>query len=101
MNRVRQPRTIGDSERDQPLDGHGPPPGAGTENEGEREREREREGGRDERREGGGVPASSTICQELQNLQSHHGERISLAFCDLHAREVNLNYPDLEASIIK
>ena len=42
----------------------------------EREKQRERE--RDERREGGGLPASSTICKKLQNLQSHHGERISL-----------------------
>ena len=43
---VSQPRTIGDPERDQPHDGHGPPPGA------ERKREREREGKRErERRE--------------------------------------------------
>jgi len=43
LNIVRQPRTIGDPERDQPHDGHGPPPGAGRESESERERERERE----------------------------------------------------------
>ena len=28
LDSVRQPRTIGDPERDQPHDGHGPPPGA-------------------------------------------------------------------------
>jgi hypothetical protein len=73
---VSQPRTIGDPERDQPHDGHGPPPGADRKREREREGKRERE--RDEKREGGGVPASSSICQEPQHLQSHHGERISL-----------------------
>jgi len=46
--------------------------------EREREREREREVERDERQEGVSVPASSPISQELQNLQLHHGEKISI-----------------------
>ena len=54
-NLVCQPRTVGDPERDQPHDGHGSPPGS--------------ERGRDERREGGGVPASLAVCQKLHNLQ--------------------------------
>ena len=80
MNRVRQPRTIGDPERDRPHDGHGPLPGAKREmkRDGERERERERKRNRvRETREGEGIPASSTISQELQILQSHRGKMIS------------------------
>ena len=42
LNIVREPRTIGDPERDQPLDGHGPPSCASPESERERDSASER-----------------------------------------------------------
>jgi hypothetical protein len=53
LNKGRQPRTIGDPERDQPHDGHGPPTGAKRASGRERERDRkiERERGRERERE--------------------------------------------------
>ena len=89
MNTVRPPRTIGNPERDQPHVRHGPPPGAKRERESararerntererkrvrERERERERGGEREAKREGGGIPASSTISQELHPRKALRG----------------------------